>query len=184
MTALVPGGAAGPPAPVTPHPLGATLPAVYQEDAFAQRLCAALDLVLAPVITTLDALPAYLDPATAPEEMVAWLGSWVGLSLGDAWPAERRRSLVAHAAWLHAWRGTRTCLERAVELATGEPPQIVESGATAVSNDASAAMPGGDVPSLVVRVRRDALGGVDERSLRELLALLVPAHVPWELEIG
>ena len=49
---------------ISPHPLGSTLPVVFREDDFTQRFCAGLDDVLAPVIATLDSLPAYFDPAT------------------------------------------------------------------------------------------------------------------------
>jgi hypothetical protein len=38
----------------SPHPLGGTLPALYADDSFAQRLCDGLDEVLAPVLATLD----------------------------------------------------------------------------------------------------------------------------------
>ena len=67
------------PARVSPHPLGATLPALYLDDVFAQNLCASLDEVLAPAISVLDCFPAYLDPRTAPPDMVDWLASWTGL---------------------------------------------------------------------------------------------------------
>ncbi len=167
--------------PVSAHPLAATLPAVFQEDPFTQRFCAALDRVLLPVLTVLDALPAYFDPATAPEDVVDWLGSWVGLTLDPAWPVDRRRALVAAAAALHAGRGTRAALEHAHRLATGADPQLRESGGTVGSGDPEAAVPGADEPFLEVRVPAAALAGGGERALRTLLAMLVPAHVPWDL---
>ena len=55
-------------------PLGAILPSMNREDPFAQQLCAGLDEVLAPVVMSLDAFPAYLDLATAPADMLRWLG--------------------------------------------------------------------------------------------------------------
>ena len=193
MTAVVPSpapadrvpapAAKGPAAPVapSPHPLVATMPAVFQEDPFTARFCAALDQVLLPVLTVLDGFPAYLDPATAPEAFVDWLGSWVGLTLDPAWPLDRRRALVAAAAHLHAGRGTRAALEQALRLATGSEPRIVESGATMVSTEASTGVPGADDPFLLVQVPSSVLAGGGERALRTLLAMLVPAHVPWEL---
>ena len=94
------------PARISPHPLGATLPALYLDDVFAQNLCASLDEVLAPVISVLDCFPAYLDPRTAPPDMLDWLASWTGLLAARKLPVARRRRLVARAAALHAWRGT------------------------------------------------------------------------------
>src|SRR5674536_365369 len=54
-------------------------PSVYVEDDLTRRLCTAVDQVLAPVGLTLDSLPAYLDPDTAPEDLLDWLSSWVAL---------------------------------------------------------------------------------------------------------
>jgi phage tail-like protein len=167
----------------TPFPLAAMLPAVYQSDRFTLQLCAALDRVLAPALATLDALPAYFDPATTPPTMVSWLGTWVGLALDDAWPEERRRALVGAAARLHAQRGTRRGLEEAVRLATGSAPDVAESGSAVFALDPFVAAPGSDRPFLRITVSGQDLGDTGEGPLRDLLALLVPAHVPWELVV-
>ena len=46
----------------------------------------------------------------APPDFVAWLGTWVGTTLDEDWPIERKRSFVAWAfdcqAGTHASRGT------------------------------------------------------------------------------
>ena len=55
MRGLVPGLA-------SPHPLGPALPAIYQEDDFAQSFLTAFDDVLAPIFSTVDNFPACLDP--------------------------------------------------------------------------------------------------------------------------
>ncbi len=52
----------------TPHPLGSSLPGIYQQDTFAQRLTSAFDDALAPIFSTLDNFDAYLDPLLAPED--------------------------------------------------------------------------------------------------------------------
>ena len=92
---------------LSPHPLGAGLPAVYQdEDPFVMRMTRAFDELLAPVIATLDNLSAYFDPALAPEDFVDWLAEWVGMELDDNWPVELRRAVVASATDLLGRRGT------------------------------------------------------------------------------
>ena len=116
------------PARISPHPLGATLPALYLDDVFAQNLCASLDEVLAPAISVLDCFPAYLDPRTAPPDMVDWLASWTGLLAARKLPVARRRRLVARAAALHAWRGTPDAVRELVELACNRPVELEESG--------------------------------------------------------
>ena len=77
---------------VSPHPLGERLPALYQEDSFTQRLLAAMDQVLAPVLGSLDSLDAYLDPSLAPEDFLHWLAGWLGFALDESWPLERSKN--------------------------------------------------------------------------------------------
>jgi phage tail-like protein len=170
---------------VSPHPIGTTLPALYADDGFAQRWCAGLDEVLAPVIGVLDSFPAYLDPATTPPDVLDWLAGWVGLDAAAALPEGRRRALVAQAADLHAWRGTPAAVRGLVWLATGRDADIEESGATMWSDTPGTDLPGGTRPGLVVRVRRAEAGedDVDPELLTVLLALVAPAHVPWSVEL-
>ena len=88
------------------HPIGHTLPGLYQEDPFTQRLTSAFDQALLPVFLAIDNLPAYLDPALTPEDFLEWLAGWVGLVLDETWPIERRRAFVAMASLLYRERGT------------------------------------------------------------------------------
>ena len=172
--------------PTTPHPLGATLPGLYQEDSLVQRLCAALDAVLAPDITLLDCFGAYLDPGTAPPDFLEWLAGWVGLSALRDLPTPRRRELVRRATRLHSMRGTPSAVKELVEAAVGLPVEIEESGGAGWSVEAGAPLPGWQRPGLVVRVRtgsaRPDHAAVEQ--LIQLLALVVPAHLPWRLELG
>lgn len=78
----------------TPHPLIDQLPAVYLEQDFLRRFLAALDDVLAPVLLTIDNLPAHLDPRSAPEDFLAWLAQWVAVEQHEDSPVERRRETV------------------------------------------------------------------------------------------
>src|SRR5688572_10836276 len=91
---------------LSPHPLGAALPGLYQEDDFTQRFLAALDEVLAPIFATLDNINCYFDPTFAPEDFLEMLAEWVGLTLDERWPLETQRTMVARAIELYAWRGT------------------------------------------------------------------------------
>jgi phage tail-like protein len=182
---------------LSPHPLGATLPALYLDDVFAQNLCASLDEVLAPVIGVLDCFPAYLDPRMAPPDMLDWLASWTGLLAARKLPVARRRRLVARAAALHAWRGTPDAVRELVELACNRPVELVESGGTGWSPHPGTPLPGSDQPGLVVRVRTgdvldqphevldpdDAALPVDPDLLERLLELVVPAHLPVRVEL-
>lgn len=188
-TALVLAGAAhrlgrgAVPGLACPHPIGETLPGVYQEDDLTQRLCAALDEVLAPVVVTLDGLPAYLHPALTPPDVLDWLAGWVGLPDAVAWPLERRRRLVARAAELHAWRGTPYAVREMVELATGVVPDLTDSGGTSWSRDARSRVPWHGRAELVVRIQVSTGPVPDVDLLTRLVALVAPAHLPWRVEV-
>ena len=167
----------------TPHPLGETLPALYQDDELAQGFTWALDAILAPIFTSLDCLPAYLDPLLAPDDFLDWLGGWVGVTLDHTWPLERRRLMVASAVELYRHRGTAAGLAQQVAVFTGGRVEIVESGAAGWSKVANAAIPGDARPSLTVRVSVADPDAVAMARLDAIVAAAKPAHVPHRLEI-
>ncbi len=176
MRGLLPGLA-------TPHPLGTTLPSLYQHDFFAQRLCEGLDEVLAPVIATLDSLPAYLDPATAPDDMLGWLAGWMGIVLDSHQSAERQRELVQVGVELLQWRGTARGVRSAVRALFESAPEIVESGGSGWSVDAGSALPGSERTDLLVRLQVEDPETFDVRRLEALVAMIKPAHVPHRVEV-
>jgi phage tail-like protein len=166
----------------TPYTIGALLPGVYQEDFFAMRFTAAFDDVLAPVISTLDCLDAYVDPFLTPPDFVEWLAGWVGALLDENAPEERRRALVAGAVDLHRRRGTVAGLQAHLEALTGGRVEINDSGGTRWSVTPGAELPGAAVPRLAVRVT--AVDGEVSRQLVEAaVAQSKPAHVVHQVEV-
>jgi phage tail-like protein len=167
----------------SPHPLGPALPAVYQEDPFAQAFLGALDDVLAPVINTVDNFDAYLDPHLAPDDFLTWLGTWVAIAMDESWDIERRREVVARAVELYRLRGTAAGLGQQVEIHTGGTVEIVENGGTAWSIDPGGELPGSPKPLVVVRVHVDDPKALDPVRLDALVAAAKPAHVEHRVEI-
>jgi phage tail-like protein len=167
----------------SPHPLGPSLPPLYLEDDFAQRLLLAFDDVLAPIHSSLDNLSAYLDPALAPDDFVDWLGEWVGAVMDATWEVERRRASVARAAELYGSRGTARGLAAQLELVTGGTVEIVENGGTTWSLDPSTPLPGTAEPNLSIRVVVADPAAVDGPRLDRLVAAAKPAHVPHSVEV-
>jgi phage tail-like protein len=119
--------------------LAGGLPALYGEPqpsagdtgSFVRRFTDALDEVLGPVLATLDNLPAYFDPKTAPEHLLDWLAGWVGLELFEKWSPDVRRRLVADAVQRHRQRGTKLGVQNVVAIfADVDPEQVTieESG--------------------------------------------------------
>ena len=198
----------------TPFPLLATLPAIYQEDPFTARLSVAFDDVLASVILTLDNLDAYVDPALAPRDFVEWLAGWVGFPIGETWPEDRSRELVARAVDLYRWRGTVKGLRDLLTVYMGIEPEIIETGgvswstasggdqpspahtaggkkakgrqrsATKVKPSSNDAGGGAAAAHLTVRVRAPKGTAVDVRQLEALVRAAKPAHVPHTLDVG
>jgi phage tail-like protein len=176
MRGLVPGLA-------SPYPLGEILPSLYRDDYFAQNLCAGLDEVLAPIIATLDSLPAYLDPATAPDDMLAWLAGWMGIVLDGHQSAERQRELVQEGVDILHWRGTARGVRAAVDALFDGQTEIVESGGASTSLEPGSPLPGSPRAELVVRLGVSDPEGFDVRRLDALVAMVKPAHVPHRVEV-
>ncbi|MEU5718593.1 phage tail protein [Streptomyces sp. NPDC020403] len=167
----------------TPHPLIEQLPAVYLEQDFLRRFLGALDDVLAPVLLTIDNLPAHLDPRTAPDDFLGWLAQWVAVEPHEDSPPAHRRDALRGAVARHARRGTLRGLAEAVALETGEEPELVESGGTAWSTRPHNALPGGARPWVTIRVRSGAGRAFDRVRLEELICTEIPAHVGFTLEL-
>ncbi len=168
---------------ISPHPLGDTLPALFQEDAFTQRFVSAFDAALAPIFATLDNLPAYLDPWLAPADFLEWLGSWFGLALDDAWSVERRRAVLANAFEFYRMRGTTRGLKAQVEIFTGGTAEIIDTGGVSTSTTAGEALPGSPNFALMVRVAVDDPSTINTTKLDALVAAAKPAHVTHKVQV-
>jgi phage tail-like protein len=167
----------------TPHPLGELLPALYQEDVFALRLCGALDDVLAPIIATLDCLDSYLDPNLTPLDFLDWLAEWVAVSLDQNWPEEQRRALVSRAAELYRWHGTVKGITEHVALYAGVTPEVQDSGGAVWSPVPGGPFPGSPALEVVVRVRVPDPSAMNPAHLDAIVAAVKPAHVAHRVEI-
>lgn len=166
----------------TPYPLAEQLPAFLQEDEFAVRYVSAFDAVLAPVISVLDSLDAYVDPLLAPDDFVAWLADWVGATLDEHWADSRRRARILQATTLHRLRGTVEGLRAQIATATGGDVVIHESGGTIWSlrpgNDEA------DLPQhLHIQVAVDDPATISAAVLEELVDAVKPAHLPHTIEV-
>jgi phage tail-like protein len=168
----------------SPRPLSDTLPSVYRDDFLAEQLCAAFDDVLAPIFATLDCLPAYLDPQTAPADMLNWLAGWIGLSVNVHEEPARKRELITAGAALLPWRGTVRSVREAVVAAFNLPTEVVESGAATWSTEPDSEPGGQQVPTLIVRVIVNAADDVDLRVLDALVNSVKPAHMPHRVEVN
>ncbi|MGW6278560.1 phage tail protein I [Kribbella sp. NPDC055071] len=164
----------------TPYPLGPLLPAVLQEDPLLMRFTEAIDAVLAPVISTLDCLEAYVDPALAPPDYLGWLAGWVGIELDETWPVDQQRAEIASAVELHRGRGTVDGLRRQLELVTGGEVEVVDTGGTSWSVEPVDESDAHFVPKVTVVVRGSR---VSMSAVEAAVDAAKPAHVVHDVRI-
>lgn len=169
----------------TPYPLGMLLPAIYQSDPAAMRWTTGLDDVLAPVISTLDCLRAYIDPMLAPDDFVLWLAGWFGTTLDENWPLDRQRAAVARSVVLYRQAGTLEGLRALIELVTGTQVEVSDSGGVVWSQAPNTPPPGQEgQASVAVRIVAPAGFPLDLKAVDELVAAAKPAHVAHQVEVS
>jgi phage tail-like protein len=168
----------------SPRPLIDTLPGIYQEDELTRSLTSAFDEALAPILSTLDNLAAYLDPALTPDDFLEWLAGWVGILPDETWSIERRRALVALAVQLYRRRGTAAGLAMHVRLLVAGDVKVSDSGGTTWSRTAGAAPPGDGSFSVSVRVTPAKNARLDVARVEALVASATPAHVSRQVVLG
>jgi phage tail-like protein len=107
------------------------LPAVFGFDAagadFTDRFTAVFDATLRSIERVLDREAMLFDPLSAPAvrrkgasiDFLAWLASWVGITLAQEWPEPRRRRYFRAATRLYCLRGTYLGLWRQLLLLLG-----------------------------------------------------------------
>lgn len=167
----------------TPYPIGTLMPAIYQEDPSAMAWTAGLDDVLAPVISTLDCLGAYIDPMLAPADFVHWLAEWFGTVLDENWPLARQRTAVARSVGLYRQSGTIAGLRALVEIVTDCQVEVIDSGGVAWSQAPNTTPPGSDEALVEVRVGAAAGARLDIKAIDDLVAAAKPAHVAHRVEV-
>jgi phage tail-like protein len=169
------------------RPIVYQLPSIYQDGMFLSAFTSGLDEVLAPVISVLDCLDAYIDPTLAPADFVEWLGGWVGTRLDEDWTLERRRQFLAHAVAVYAARGTGHGLEDELELYTGGTSTVADPGrvwTSSLPTDQTTRQER-QTEDRTVRVTVDVTDGasVNWPALQAMVRAAVPAHLPVEIEL-
>lgn len=177
------------------------LPDIYQRTVAPGRpLSAILDVMAGlqrPVERRLADIAASFDAYRCPDPFVPYLARWLDLdrflarSAGAAPAAGTRegrddrgivplRNLVATAAFLSQWRGTRTGLVRLLETASGVPGFVIDETAAAAVADTGGVERG----SVHLRV----IAPPEAEPQRDLLQRIIrqdkPAHATWELVFG
>ena len=119
------------------------LPAIFRQNAFLGQFLLAFERILSvaepntplaieQVIGQIDRFfrPFYQDDwRQTPQRFLPWLAGWVGLSLREDWDDTTRRKFLREIVALYKLRGTKTGLQRMLEIYLGEsvPVAIYDS---------------------------------------------------------
>jgi phage tail-like protein len=167
------------------HPLMQMLPAIYHGDDFSARWLRGFDEVLSPITSTLDCFSAYLDPSLTPDDVLRWIGSWLGADDLDDIPLVRRRTLVASVVGLYALRGTAQGLRELMELTLPVSCDVIEGGGCIASLVPAGPLPGTEAAAFVVRiVEHQPLTDDQKRRATQLVEANRPAHLPAVVEFS
>jgi phage tail-like protein len=102
------------------------LPGIFHGNDFFGRYLQIFETLWEPQEWRVDHMHMYIDPRTAPAGMIDWLAGWFDLAINAHWPESRRRRLLAEAADLYRWRGTRYGMTRMIEVCADVTPDIQE----------------------------------------------------------
>lgn len=168
----------------TPFPLINAVPPMLAEDPFVQRMMPAFDEVLAPIISTLDCFPSYLDPSIAPMDMVTYMASWLFPNYEDQLSDDGLRHALATVVERSGWRGTARGVVEALQSFNLASIDIQDSGSTVVSTTATdpATWPDVEPPAVKIVCVAGENADIDDEQLTAIASFLVPAHVIMTLE--
>lgn len=158
------------------------LPEIYQDDGFGVRFLEGLETLLDPIVATLDALPAYVDPDLAPRDVLDLLAAWLGLTVDESWPDDRVRDALRLAGKLGQKRGTKEGLELALAIAFPEHPLRVEDGGKVTWSADPDASPAPSPNSFVVYCDK-SLGEADQARIARVIEQAKPIHVGYRLRV-
>ncbi len=152
------------------------LPEIYQPSyegngspSFLSRFLALLESEFIPLWWTIDNFDLFLDPATAPPEMLPWLASWYDLPFNPRQLSEeQQRALLANTPWLMRHKGTKEGLSKLMALYTGKKVEIDDLS----TDDATFTVLFEEIPT----------NGVTKQEIEVLIDQYKPAHTTYTVE--
>jgi phage tail-like protein len=156
----------------------AQLPVGMLDDDFFVRFVRMFQELATTLLDDADGIEHLLDVSVTPDEVVRWLGSWIGIDdIDPALPVELQRRTVATAAQTLAWRGTARGLQQFLELLSRGPAVVEDTGGVYPEGTAPPS-----APQAVLRVAQT--GGLTDAEFLSLVRDEVPAHVAFEVHVG
>lgn len=154
------------------------LPVGMTDDDFFVRFVTIFQRLADTVLDQIDTLPHMFDPTVAPDNMVRQMAEWFGVDWVDSSLDDRlQRQIVLGYADLIAWRGTKVGLRKLLQLLTGGPVEVQDSGGVFAKEEA----PGGP-PHVRLDVQNAGWNKVDD--LIRIVRAELPATVTFDLWVG
>ena len=154
------------------------LPVGMAEDDFLYRFVSIFQHVADTVVHQIDTLPHIVDPTVAPPSMVQTMAQWLGVNwLDSSLDPRLQREIVLQYSDLIRWRGTRRGLQQLLELLSGGPATVRDSGGVFAEGESPAAAP---------HVRID-IGSTGWNSAADLVRIVrdeLPATVTFDLWVA
>ena len=150
------------------------MPAFYKEEPETlHRFLSIFQSISGNLEAEVDALWKMLDTELCDESFLSWLSGWLGLQRDYRWPEQKWRKFLREAPELYAVIGTKTGLEKLLEIYTGAVPVIEEY----------------DEPGryffFCVRIDPDAIDeGADIEVIRAIVQKYKPAHTKAKVTVG
>ena len=147
-------------------------------DAFFLNFVRIFQTVATTIVEGVDNLEHIIDVTVAPTPMVRWLGTWLGVDdVDSSLSHEVQRRIVARSSHVLAWRGTRRGLVDFLELISGAPAEVTDTGGVFAEGQAPFVVP-------TVWIRVASSGWVPEEDFVVLVRRELPANVACEIHIG
>ena len=154
------------------------LPVGMLDDPFFVRFVALFQELARPLLEDADNIERAVDPTVAPEPMLRWMGSWIGLnSIDPQLPADLQRLIVRSSARTLAWRGTKAGLTEFLQMTSGAPAEVTEGGGVWREGESPA-------DTAYVRMSVASTGWLPAKDFIALLRDEIPAHVRAELWVA
>ncbi|MDQ1748207.1 MAG: hypothetical protein QOD07_2470 [Frankiaceae bacterium] len=156
----------------------AQLPIGMTDDDFFCRFVGIFQEMASTLVDGADNIGNVLDLTVAPEPMVRWLGSWIGMTAIDpSLPPATQRRMVKAAGEMLAWRGTARGLRQLLELISGAPAHIAEGGGVHAEGE-------GPADPAWVRIHVLSTGWLTHEDFLRIVRDEVPAYVALEVWAG
>jgi phage tail-like protein len=154
------------------------LPVGMAEDDFLFRFVSIFQRMSDTVVHQIDTLPHMFDPTVAPEPMVQTMANWLGVDwLDSSLDGRLQREIVLGYAQMIQWRGTKRGIQQLLELLSGGPATVRDSGGVFAEGESPAAPPH-------VRLDIDAPGWNSVADLVRIIRDELPATVTFDLWIA